>query len=170
MKKIILAATAISLIATPAMAKDMHCMVNQNYSAALNNKVINDYRLVVMRTFTGSPDYIGSDDWNGFVNVTWYDNQPTSPNVHVEVRPRNASECLNGIYDESGNVSWQGASCDTSKKIKSQGNFDIRVTDNPSMFASGGVTTTTSKVNHFLMLYTKAGTTYTQIAGCVEDK
>ncbi len=41
---------------------------------------------------------------------------------------------------------------------------------NPAIYATGGVATTTSKQNHFLALYSKSGSTYTQVAGCVEDK
>src|SRR5690606_8037674 len=137
MHKIALATVAAAmLVATPALATDMHCNVNEKYASWLDgkkykevtqtsdgdytrtNRAKRDFNTKVKDTFTGVPESVSSKDYNRFVHVKFGTERTTSNRVNVQVRPRKSSECLNAILDEDGGEMWGGAHCSTKNHRK----------------------------------------------------
>jgi hypothetical protein len=176
MQKFIVAGVVAALFAsTPALAKEMHCHMNKDYKAAFDGKEFKSsgttYKLKVKDTFKGIPESVSTKDYNKYVNVKWGTEKTTSKTINLQVRPRQSSECLNGIYNDDKKQVWGGAYCDTSNHQQGKG-FNLHAAEgtNGTIYSSGGAATTTTKQNQFLGFYAKDGSNYILIGGCVEDK
>lgn len=192
MQKIVPAfAVAAMLVATPALATDMHCNVNKNYASWLDGKKYKvytrtsdgdptrtnyakrDFNTKVKDTFKGVPESVSSQDYNRFVNVKFGTERTTGTRLNVQVRPRKGAECLNAILDDQGGQMWSGAYCDTRNHQKAGRLWLFPVDhydpENPLHWAIGSANTTT-KVNHFFGVYVRENGEYVLSGVCVENK
>lgn len=169
------AAAAALLVGTPALAKEMHCNVNENLKPLIDGKEVKEngttYQFKVKDTFKDVPESASSKDYNGFVNVKFGTEKTSSKHVNVQVRPRKSSECLNGIYNHNKKKIWGGAYCTTNKHKKAS-SLTMQSSDaGPGLYIAAGAATTTSKVNQLMGLYMLKGDDKYYLSGvCVENK